>query len=843
MKYRQKLHSLRRFIFIFAGIYLAIFTVLLSTILYTMLPAMVSRVEEFYFGKQRDVVAGLFDTARRTTNTVAASIARNRGIAAFVSGNRPDFFTEAWPDETPLESMRFNLLVIKDTAGNDLHADFYDYEENVALQPQEELSDRLAPLARDIAAGQTRALQTGSDLPSYGKDGILIHGGTPYLIAAVPVFHPTSTEKPMGVVFLGSILNDRYFKNLCQYKTVSYALVSAKGLQAEGAMLHKDDETALVTLPLSDINGLPVALVMTTPRLLYSMGKSTLTAMAFMLLATMSLFATALYFLVARFILRPIENMNADIAHVGVTGKLESEKYSKTTEFVNLCASINEMLRRMKQSDVSLDLLQRILSGTDIFLYVSDLETDTILFVNDNLKKHFGLGDSVVGKTCWRVFQAGACRRCDSCPNHQLAKNPDGFIVWEERSSITGKYYRNADSLIEWTDGRLVHLQHRVEISDMKAAAATLQRRLNQQELASAIAQSFISGEDMAVMIDNALAMCGAFMGADRASLARVDDEKQLLSFPHEWRADASSCPSLLHRNPFFGPGYPLYGALVVKGAAYIAYDDIRSQPALASVQEWAGTKGVIAVPVYAGGMFWGVFGVASCVTVRAWTESNIQLVKLIGSLISGLVSRTITEEKLARMSSIVESSPQYMAYLTPGGEFEYLNEGARNLLGYSLSDMKEEGLGRVLDPETARRVREEALPRALCAGRVDLEMPVIRKDGERRILAFSAFATTRGSRGVGVTAVDITEQRALEKEVVAAKELAESSSRAKSEFLSRMSHEIRTPLNAITGMTGIAKASRTQGILPGQDRERFHAPFGRHQRHSGHVQNRGEQI
>jgi signal transduction histidine kinase/DNA-binding response OmpR family regulator len=39
-------------------------------------------------------------------------------------------------------------------------------------------------------------------------------------------------------------------------------------------------------------------------------------------------------------------------------------------------------------------------------------------------------------------------------------------------------------------------------------------------------------------------------------------------------------------------------------------------------------------------------------------------------------------------------------------------------------------------------------------------------------------------------------------------KEVAESASRAKSEFLSNMSHEMRTPMNAIIGMTAIAKSS-----------------------------------
>jgi PAS domain S-box-containing protein len=197
-------------------------------------------------------------------------------------------------------------------------------------------------------------------------------------------------------------------------------------------------------------------------------------------------------------------------------------------------AARREMERAIEEKNALVNLWN-ILDGLDTMIYVTDPATSEILFINDNMKRHYGIEGDVEGHICYRILRKESNEKCVYCPCFLLDKEPDKAIVWEEHNDLTDRFYRNVDRYIDWPNGKTVHLQHSMDISDLMTVTNTLNQHLKQQSLMTYISQSFLSTEDMDLLITKVLRMVGEFMGFDQILMYVTQDDESSCVCKNEW--------------------------------------------------------------------------------------------------------------------------------------------------------------------------------------------------------------------------------------------------------------------------------------------------------------------
>lgn len=95
--------------------------------------------------------------------------------------------------------------------------------------------------------------------------------------------------------------------------------------------------------------------------------------------------------------------------------------------------------------------------------------------------------------------------------------------------------------------------------------------------------------------------------------------------------------------------------------------------------------------------------------------------------------------------------------------------------------------------------------------GKLDYEETQQQIDGTKRIMLVSKVPLFDKERVLGILGIytDITERKQMEANLKIAKEQAELSDKAKSQFLATISHELRTPLNGVMGAAQLLQQSK----------------------------------
>ena len=173
--------------------------------------------------------------------------------------------------------------------------------------------------------------------------------------------------------------------------------------------------------------------------------------------------------------------------------------------------------------------------------------------------------------------------------------------------------------------------------------------------------------------------------------------------------------------------------------------------------------------------------------------------------------ARDVTKEKEAEKALLLRdkalnAAANAIVITTADGKIEWINQAFTSLSGFTIEESIGKRMGDLVDSGKQDKAFFENLNKILASGQVwKGELIDKRKDGSlyevEEVITPVTNETGQVEHLIGIM-TDITERKIAERELRAAKEAAEESSRLKSAFLANMNHEIRTPMNAIMGFS-----------------------------------------
>jgi PAS domain S-box-containing protein len=168
----------------------------------------------------------------------------------------------------------------------------------------------------------------------------------------------------------------------------------------------------------------------------------------------------------------------------GTLSRMPASDPGQPARVLGFLDDVTELKTAQARTQETFEQMVRILDGLEVIVYVVDMETYEVLYINDYTRQDVGEAE---GKICWQVFQAGQDGPCEFCTNEVLLDEdgqPSGPHIWEFQNTRINRWYKIMDKAIPWKDGRTVRLEIATDITDLKNSAAEKEKLIGELEAA-----------------------------------------------------------------------------------------------------------------------------------------------------------------------------------------------------------------------------------------------------------------------------------------------------------------------------------------------------------------------
>lgn len=263
-----------------------------------------------------------------------------------------------------------------------------------------------------------------------------------------------------------------------------------------------------------------------------------------------------------------------------------------------------------------------VMNSLDAVVYVADMETYEVLFINQYTRDLFG---DVVGKVCWQSIQTGQTGPCAFCTNDKLLDadgNPTGTYVWEFQNTRNHRWYQCRDNAIPWPDGRIVRIEIAVDITERKQAEKATELRGRYLAGLNNATQSLLAADD-AVPFQEFVDKIGPASDAGRTYVFmnhRDAGGGLLMSQKAEWCAEGiqPEIDNPLLQDLSYDVWLPRWRASLSSGSLVSGRvaDFPEKERDVLEPQE---IKAILIIPIMVDREFVGFIGFDNCVSEREW--------------------------------------------------------------------------------------------------------------------------------------------------------------------------------------------------------------------------------